>query len=327
MALLGTSPSTATRVSQQLPPIKCSLCSKHVPFDQLSDHICHPPSSPAISPPTTPTTGSLPSRLQGLLVAPRTVHQPLASPSPTRSRFQDQNPHRQPLPNHNAGLPPPGRPDQQQRSRGPLLAQPSDMNRPPAAYHDPSPRSTPQLPRPVEQREPVRAPPPVAQANIDTKSGGTAGMAGVGRRGFEAVARAALFTVGSGHGSGGNMPPHAGSADPASGGGRMGPGWGGGPPMGGGMPPPHVPVGQRGPPGMEPPLTGGMSSYLRVNTAAPLGTGMPMNGPPSPHMPGYNANRAGGMQSPRPDADLRVPRLDIQSDTTRGSSLELVILK
>ena len=34
---------------------------------------------------------------------------------------------------------------------------------------------------------------PPAERGIDTKSGGEAGMAGVGRRGFAAAARAAMF--------------------------------------------------------------------------------------------------------------------------------------
>ncbi|KAJ8507605.1 hypothetical protein ONZ45_g10051 [Pleurotus djamor] len=58
------------------------------------------------------------------------------------------------------------------------------------------------VPRPPPTPEPSNAygPPPIAEAApnselIDTKSGGEAGMAGVGRRGFAAAARAAMFAL------------------------------------------------------------------------------------------------------------------------------------
>lgn len=59
---------------------------------------------------------------------------------------------------------------------------------------------------------PARTPPPPMspgtprQTEPDTKTGGEAGMAGVGRRGFAAVARAAMFTMGPAPMMGGSGP-------------------------------------------------------------------------------------------------------------------------
>ena len=83
-----------------------------------------------------------------------------------------------------------------------------------ANYRRPSVPSSPpvQVPRAAQDprmsnrpNPPIRAPPSPAPSNysshhfmgpeIDTKSGGAAGMAGVGRRGFAAAARAAMFAA------------------------------------------------------------------------------------------------------------------------------------
>ncbi|KAF9469324.1 hypothetical protein BDZ94DRAFT_1303813 [Collybia nuda] len=63
--------------------------------------------------------------------------------------------------------------------------------------------ATPQLP--PQPMSPLH-PPYISEADIDTKSGGEAGMAGVGRRGFAAAARAAMFVMPSGQ-PGSQQPP------------------------------------------------------------------------------------------------------------------------
>ncbi|KAI0949905.1 hypothetical protein AcV7_008536 [Taiwanofungus camphoratus] len=103
------------------------------------------------------------------------------------------------------------RPSFEQRSRAPSNAslQPSHQQHPPM----PSPSG---LQTPYQQR--ARAPsaashmstassyvgPPLPE--IDTKIGGAAGMAGVGRRGFAAAARAAMFAMPTGHENFGEEP-------------------------------------------------------------------------------------------------------------------------
>jgi PDZ and LIM domain protein 5/6/7 len=54
---------------------------------------------------------------------------------------------------------------------------------------------TPPLPGPISPSSPGAAHSIHDERDIDTKSGGEAGMAGVGRRGFAAAARAAMFTT------------------------------------------------------------------------------------------------------------------------------------
>ena len=77
---------------------------------------------------------------------------------------------------------------------------PSQLAQAPRAVLDPRPMIVSNRPNP-----PIRVPPSPAPSNysshhfmgpeIDTKSGGAAGMAGVGRRGFAAAARAAMFAA------------------------------------------------------------------------------------------------------------------------------------
>ncbi|OAX31174.1 hypothetical protein K503DRAFT_112725 [Rhizopogon vinicolor AM-OR11-026] len=70
---------------------------------------------------------------------------------------------------------------------------------PPHAQVSRPPRTTATIPPsgiPFPSSGPAAgAPAPDSERNIDTKSGGEAGMAGVGRRGFAAVARAAMFAA------------------------------------------------------------------------------------------------------------------------------------
>lgn len=60
---------------------------------------------------------------------------------------------------------------------------------------------------------------PPAERGIDTKTGGAAGMAGVGRRGFAAAARAAMFALPHNGRPGGSQPPYSENQD-ANGNGR-----------------------------------------------------------------------------------------------------------
>lgn len=88
-------------------------------------------------------------------------------------------------------------PDRTPTGPGPAL-QPASVPRPPRSTSAlppsagiPFPSSAPAAQRPPATRSPV----PDSERNIDTKCGGAAGMAGVGRRGFAAVARAAMVSA------------------------------------------------------------------------------------------------------------------------------------
>lgn len=74
----------------------------------------------------------------------------------------------------------------------PTRSSTSPTNIPPVPQFIPPPQSTPTPPpsAPSHHHQPS-----FHQAEPDTKTGGEAGMAGVGRRGFQAAARAAYFTV------------------------------------------------------------------------------------------------------------------------------------
>ncbi|KAG1756432.1 uncharacterized protein EDB91DRAFT_1076469 [Suillus paluster] len=92
--------------------------------------------------------------------------------------------------------------DHPQAGPGPVL-QPALVPRPPRSTSTlppsggvpfPSSAPAPQPPPPA-----TRSPVPESERNIDTKCGGEAGMAGVGRRGFAAAARAAMFAASCPH--------------------------------------------------------------------------------------------------------------------------------
>lgn len=72
------------------------------------------------------------------------------------------------------------------------LPSPQPLNRQPSPQLTPT--AQPKAPPFQEQPKPRQAPPvSFVEPRVDTKSGGEAGMAGVGRRGFAAVAHAAVF--------------------------------------------------------------------------------------------------------------------------------------
>ncbi|KAJ3995627.1 hypothetical protein F5050DRAFT_262572 [Lentinula boryana] len=93
--------------------------------------------------------------------------------------------------------------------RGPFSPGPSSIIGPPRTAYSPAPSlngppPSPPLPFPGSRLHSMS--PSIHQPEPDTKIGGEAGMAGVGRRGFAAAARAALFTS--------NMAVHGGEGMP-----------------------------------------------------------------------------------------------------------------
>ncbi|KAF7440629.1 hypothetical protein PC9H_000975 [Pleurotus ostreatus] len=107
-----------------------------------------------------------------------------------------------PRPNPNARARTPSdqssRPSMDARARTPSnnaqpFASSSNYGGPPPMMQPPNPRF--QGPPPASYTPPPMVEPPAVPEVIDTKSGGEAGMAGVGRRGFAAAARAAMFAL------------------------------------------------------------------------------------------------------------------------------------
>ncbi|KAF5386795.1 hypothetical protein D9615_001605 [Tricholomella constricta] len=121
-----------------------------------------PPAPSDIRPRTASNAGSMSSGFSG-------------PSSPTTARPSFSVP-RDPNPTFNNMRQPP--------SRDPMPTSPRDTLPPPPS-RDPIPHRN-MLASPVPQ---------ISERDIDTKSGGEAGMAGVGRRGFAAAARAAMFVV------------------------------------------------------------------------------------------------------------------------------------
>ncbi|KAJ6502416.1 hypothetical protein C8R45DRAFT_619337 [Mycena sanguinolenta] len=228
MLLSSPSQPSAARMSQMLPSVKCSSCGLQIPITELGEHICAPaPPLPTPKnnlnlpkPSYTPNaaTSLLPQRLQGLVNGP-------GVPPPSAGRASPAN----------AG---PSRNDQLRLNTGSSLNAPSSSypTRPsPLAGGPPPPRSFSRDPyasggespvrsrppvgnfgrarsgsnasaRPTYPREMSPAPPPAAAPpEIVTQVGGEAGMAGVGRRGFAAAARAAMFA----HSPSSPTPPKA----------------------------------------------------------------------------------------------------------------------
>lgn len=159
-----------------------------------------PPSGAA--PSTAPSRNGLRSPAQTMSPSSpsRLAQNPLVSPSsPTRQRI--------PRPEMAPVIPRLGLSTLEARS-SPFHRRPSAPSSPLAQPQPPhggrDPRSAPMAPHPPVGH-PVRSTPSpapseyppqrFAPSEIDTKSGGAAGMAGVGRRGFAAVAHAAMFAI------------------------------------------------------------------------------------------------------------------------------------
>ena len=170
-AQLSIRPLEPARGSQ-LPVIKCSQCAESIPMDALAEHICIPGSQPSRSPPAAAQNSPLASRrLAPPSQSPPGAYAGSRAPSPLRSATSPA-----PRPSFDSQTTRPSFDNQRpQPPRSPFQDPMAQMHR----------GASPQPP----SQHTVSAPPP------DTKIGGAAGMAGVGRRGFAAVAAAAMFTV------------------------------------------------------------------------------------------------------------------------------------
>lgn len=179
----GSTSSSPPRVASILPTVRCATCGRQLALDQLTGHSCIPnntsnsPPSPSLSAPSpsaflpTNPSSSPPSRshhphspepnFPAMMTHPRALMPGDPRPSP-QIQFMDQNQH------HRL----PGRI---------ILQQPQQPSWVPPMQHQPMPQRQPPLP------------PSSPAVQLDTKIGGEAGMAGVGRRGFAMVAAAAVF--------------------------------------------------------------------------------------------------------------------------------------
>ena len=248
--LLSPAPAPPGRMSQLLPTVKCSNCNRPVPLAELGDHICEAappvPSLPRPSLSSSAATSLLPSRLQNLVSSPPSPSPQQRRPAPSNrprintagnsvSSFQSRpsplshsEPDRVPIPSREdrpRDPYPPSNPSSPLRTRPP----PNGDIRTRTISNSGSVstiNSSPRTPRPsfssnrdnsfpntVQPQPPQSSHVPHPVVNeIDTKTGGEAGMAGVGRRGFAAAARAAMFVT-PGNGAGGrplDPPPQVG---------------------------------------------------------------------------------------------------------------------
>ncbi|KAF7323092.1 hypothetical protein HMN09_00089300 [Mycena chlorophos] len=233
LSMSSSSPQPAGRMSQVLPTVKCSSCQTQLSLDELGSHVCAvAPPLPVVSIPKPnsipkPTispgaaTSLLPQRLQGL-VKPPSAQQPPPAASPPRN-----NP---PISERNAGPPasrsrptvnttaankstvPPRRsplarehptnahsdPDDDLRSPAPNFATRARSGSTSSELRSPAPNFASRArsgSNASSISSPVTARPVIDERSVNTQSGGAAGMAGVGRRGFAAAARAAMFTT------------------------------------------------------------------------------------------------------------------------------------
>jgi hypothetical protein len=160
------------------------------------DHPPRPPSTDRASSNATPPSGIRPRPSFERTRTPSThsTSRPtLGKSPPSLDTLRPSLDARRPSPDQNPPAPP-GAPF----ARPPRTAVPA-----PGPGTVPFPSSTPVLPPALSARRPP--PPPLSPAysrahvpmdrEIDTKIGGEAGMAGVGRRGFAAAARAAMFAA------------------------------------------------------------------------------------------------------------------------------------
>jgi hypothetical protein len=226
-SLLAAAPGQP-RMSQMLPTVKCSDCAQPVPLDELGEHKCAPaPPVPKLPPkaaapaptpkpapvpapaptvaPTLPRSSRnpedlLPARLKNLVAPPaaasaRTGRAPSPSPAPAPAPAVTRQP---------------SAPDAARRADRPSLdiraLQPPrgadatrERERSTTVRSNTAPSRIPQLPSPGVALSPL-SPSPVDprlafgdEEEVETRSGGEAGMAGVGRRGFAAAARAAMM--------------------------------------------------------------------------------------------------------------------------------------
>lgn len=230
MAQLLPPQPNSERISQLLPTVKCSSCNSPVAISDLADHVCPPMSSAARTPPPLQPRQSPPARPANTGAS----QPPPGDPARVRTPSNASNAHRPTPPAVTRVPPPPLQPLHVQppvRAAAPRIpaapqtSVPSSVIRqhpPNNRSHSTSPRpfvtrsntpSTPSVPSPHvpqssaanvrlykqppdhPQPQPPNMAPYYPEDDIDTSTGGEAGMAGVGRRGFAAVARAAMFTA------------------------------------------------------------------------------------------------------------------------------------
>ncbi|KAF7305035.1 hypothetical protein MKEN_01218500 [Mycena kentingensis (nom. inval.)] len=225
--------STQPRISEVLPTVKCSNCGIGVSLEDLGDHKCAPwatsaaPPMPTIQipPKTDPlniqkpsmspgaAASLLPKHLQGRVPGGASPKPPPAAPAtrarPPPSQSTSRGPTRVERPTVNTTQAYPSRSSPLARDAGSVRSTSRDpytsggdspiRNRPPVAdFARTRSGSSASLGSPIRTRQPYdREPPPprVDERSVNTQTGGEAGMAGVGRRGFAAAARAALFTA------------------------------------------------------------------------------------------------------------------------------------
>lgn len=183
-----------TSGAPRVPSVRCATCSRELPLDQLSNHSCVPNTSPrsppldsSPSPPPSPAPALAPSRLASpspspsvMMTHPRTLVP--GDPRPMMARSPSPL-----LPQHTQFI------ERNQRLPGRMIPQ---QHRPPQQPPWGPPmqhqQPMPQRQAPMPPSSPPRASPP---RELDTKTGGEAGMAGVGRRGFAMFAAAAMFAA------------------------------------------------------------------------------------------------------------------------------------
>lgn len=186
---VGASPRRPSLVRKESPaPLQQPPVSSSMRRD-------NPPSNSSLSPNLQPRErGRTPSASSS--VAPLDT---MDRPEPSSDQLRHANTDASRPTDHQR--PPPGRSAMFANTSRP--GPPSSSHKPPAASTVPFPTSVPMHPArsPVIQppasplMPPPRSPVPESERDIDTKCGGAAGMAGVGRRGFAAVARAAMLSA------------------------------------------------------------------------------------------------------------------------------------
>jgi hypothetical protein len=143
-----------------LPSVKCSTCARLVPLSELGAHVCSAePRRPSPSPGLSPPPHD---HMRHHNLSPRPMpSRPVITPPPRSSSADPPRGQAMPLGFGGIALPP----------RAQVRPPPPMMMSPQASL----------------------APPP------ESESGGAAGMAGVGRRAFQAAAHAAMITTSMGH--------------------------------------------------------------------------------------------------------------------------------
>lgn len=200
--------------SPSLPSVKCSTCGRLVPLTQLPAHICAssasrlpPPSSPTFPPPGSPTNMRQlpPPNMAGpshLMPNQRPMnYPPQRAPSADPQRLHPNNSFIPPRSNSaepGRNYPPPLN-SQFPGGGSPRLAPP-----PPLQPFRGTPPGSPQFQSRTLQPPPSpRGPPNNSNMGPPTGppgQGADAGMAGVGRRAFQAAAHAALLATSLSHG-------------------------------------------------------------------------------------------------------------------------------